>query len=109
MTDQPTADDVRAVYSERAHLVAHLAARYPAVLLEQAPDDPDWALVYITLPTGQLSWHISAADLHLFAHVERVTEGDPRGLWDGHSTAEKYTRLALDVLRVAGRRRTRDQ
>lgn len=38
--------------------------------------EPEWPVVYIELPTGQVSWHMPA-------HSEA---------FDGHSTAEKYER-----------------
>jgi hypothetical protein len=82
-------DPLTAVYRERARLIAHLAAVYPSVLVHGADAaEPEWPVLFVTLPTGQASWHISPGDLDLFAHV-RV--GD--GVWDGHSTEEKYRRL----------------
>lgn len=82
------------VYRERAHLVAHLAALYPSVIGYNDPAEPDWPVVYVKTPEGQLSWHISPEDVDLFGHVtfgnlvsrQTVT-------WDGHSTEEKYARL----------------
>lgn len=41
------------------------------------PTEPEWPVVYIELPTGQVSWHMPQ-------HPET---------WDGHDTAEKYRRL----------------
>ncbi|GAB6139082.1 hypothetical protein [Halanaerobaculum tunisiense] len=38
---------------------------------------PDFPVVYIELPTGQVSWHLP----------EHKKE------WDGHSTEEKYERI----------------
>ncbi|MGN6758631.1 MAG: hypothetical protein ACTHMJ_19835 [Thermomicrobiales bacterium] len=66
------------------------AARYPLLLEAVAvaaslgmaagfrldPDEPDWLIAYIALPTGQVSWHCPQYP-------------EP---WDGHSTAEKYRR-----------------
>lgn len=77
--------DLDEVYRERQHLVANLASRYPSCLNN---DDPDWPVVFIELPTGQVSWHISLSDLDLFQHVNT---GDM--VWDGHDTSEKYRRL----------------
>lgn len=45
------------------------------------PADPHPVVVYLHLPTGQVSWHLPA----------HSTE------WDGHSTAEKYQRVATFV------------
>lgn len=40
------------------------------------PDEPEWPVAYIELPTGQVSWHMPQ-------------HPNP---WDGHSTEEKYRR-----------------
>ena len=82
-----TATDV--LYRERHHLIAHVAALYPSVMVLNAdPAEPDWPVLYITLPTGQVSWHIAPADMDLFRHVP---VGAAR--WDGHDVTEKYRRL----------------
>lgn len=80
-----------AVYRERAHLVAHLAALYPSHIGYTDPSAPDWPVLIIEAPGGQLSWHIAPDDIGLFAHVRR-TDRICRG-WDGHTTGEKYERL----------------
>lgn len=41
------------------------------------PDEPDWPVVYIELPSGQVSWHMP---IH-----ERE--------WDRHDTVTKYRRI----------------
>jgi hypothetical protein len=41
------------------------------------PAEPEWPVVYIELPTGQVSWHMPQ-------------HGIP---FDGHSTEEKYRRI----------------
>lgn len=81
---------LHAVYAERAQLVAALSKLFPASL-EEDEKAPGWPVCIIDLPTGQVSWHVTAADAamffgHLPAHAGRV--------WDGHSTPEKYARLA---------------
>jgi hypothetical protein len=48
-------------------------------------------VVYIDHPEGQLSWHIHDSHLPFFDHVER---GNGKRSWDGHTTEEKYQRLA---------------
>lgn len=108
MTDTPT-DPVRSwddqgigsVYTERAHLTALLAAQYPSVLVMGAdPDAPNWPVLYVDLPTGQASWHVSPTDLSLFAHVRRETAPDGP-VWDGHTNEQKYGRLALLAAAIA--------
>lgn len=41
------------------------------------PDSPDWPVVTIMLPTGQISWHNPKSEIE----------------YDGHSTEEKYARI----------------
>lgn len=79
------------VYRERAHLVAYLAALHPSHIGHTDPDAPDWSVVIVETPGGQLSWHIAERDTDLFEHV-RTTDRVCRG-WDGHTTDEKYERL----------------
>lgn len=83
------------VYRERAHLVAFLAAAYDSTIGYTDPDEPDWAVVVIRTPEGQMTWHISPDDMDLFDHVER----EPEHVWDGHTTEEKYERLKALTLR----------
>lgn len=45
------------------------------------PAEPEWPVVYIDLPSGQVSWHMPQ-----FADA-----------WDGHDTAEKYRRVRAFV------------
>jgi hypothetical protein len=89
----------QAVYRERNQLVAALARcaralNYPAWLglhpAEDATWDPAWRnIVFITIPGGQLSWHVHDDELPLFSFLDRAGPA-----WDGHSTDEKYARLA---------------
>jgi len=53
-----------AAYRERARLVAYLATQHPAVLAYADPDEPEWAVVYVHTPAGQMSWHIAPGDDH---------------------------------------------
>lgn len=41
------------------------------------PTEPAWPVVFIELPTGQVSWHLPH-------HAQS---------WDGHTTEEKYDRI----------------
>lgn len=78
-------------YRERAHLVAHFASLYPSHIGHADPDAPDWAVVTIETPTGQMSWHVAPADMDLFRHIQ-ASDYNWRP-WDGHTTDEKYERL----------------
>jgi len=77
-------------YRERAALVAYLAACYPSEMAQEHEGDP-WPVVCVLTPAGQMSWHIARDDLRLVDHVG--WHGYEWG-WDGHTTEEKYERLA---------------
>jgi hypothetical protein len=79
-------------YEERNRLVALLARIYPSGIKQTAIEgwDPEWhGCVYIDLPTGQCSWHFHDRDAGLFDGLSPYS-----GEWDGHSTTEKYERVA---------------
>jgi hypothetical protein len=69
---------------------------------EQRPGDPDpwpaeWRyVVYLELPTGQVSWHIHELERPMFGFL-RLDKYAP--VWDGHTTKEKYDRVAAYVAR----------
>jgi hypothetical protein len=59
---------------------------------EPEPDDADadaeeWALVYVFLPSGQVSWHVPRELAEKSNLPEKTVE------WDGHTRAEKNGRL----------------
>ena len=65
---------------EAVHLA--LSAGFPAgVAIDRA--EPEWPVVYIELPDGQVSWHMPA-------HARE---------WDQHTTPEKFARIARYVAR----------
>ena len=81
-------------YTERNRLVAALSKLFPAHL-SRHPYDPCWdndwrTIVCIHLPTGQATWHIHDSELPMFDHLPR----SKAHRWDGHTTEEKYERLA---------------
>lgn len=86
-----------AAYKERNQVVAALARAalllgWRAGIAKTAIEgwDADWHnCVYIDLPTGQASWHYHDSEAHLFSGLPAYTAA-----WDGHSTEEKYGRLA---------------
>lgn len=69
-------------YDERTKLVYSLLYRASTVGwncgIKIDPEEPDWPVIYIDLPTGQVSWHVKAYD----------------GEWDGHDNEEKAKRIA---------------
>lgn len=77
-------------YTERAELVALLTRIFPSWVLTD-PAEPDRPVVYVQLPTGQCSWHISPGNwAEIFAHLGLPCEGPP---WDGHTMEQKYERV----------------
>ncbi|MEV6124403.1 hypothetical protein AB0M23_28500 [Streptomyces sp. NPDC052077] len=94
-------------YRERAHLLAWLAGLHaPNAVLAPAIDIDDedgWWLLFLTIAGRQLSWHIAPRDVALLNHVERVDVADPRAQWDGHTTEEKYARIAAWTAELAKR------
>jgi len=79
-------------YAERNKLVAFLARLYPSGIKRTDIDgwDPAWHnCVYVDLPTGQASWHYHDSDAALFSDLPAYGAE-----WDGHSTPEKYERVA---------------
>jgi len=88
------------LYAERAQCVLALARAAQAMgCVVGFRDDPDlgadagpatmWPVLFIDLPTGQVSWH-----LHESNRFSAPDIGDYLGEWDRHDTAEKYRRLA---------------
>jgi hypothetical protein len=75
-------------------------ARYPLVLwalsvaadegyqagIRIDPSQPEWPVVYIALPQGQISWHMPQFP----------------DAWDGHDTPTKYARVRAFIDSAAG-------
>lgn len=86
-------------YSERNKILSMLAhlANFMGwkVGIGQHPEsdtswDKDWrTILFIEFPTGQGSWHFHDSEVHLLNGLPKYD-----GKWDGHSTEEKYKRLA---------------
>lgn len=102
-TDQQARDEEKeskdSAYRERNMLVCALTKLFPAYLARHDESDESWErdwmwIVYIDLPTGQVSWHIHDSEFTKFSHLE-IKENN----WDGHNTERKYQRLlALSAL-----------
>ena len=85
-------------YAERDKCVALIVSMASALgcragLREHDPNDPDWdpnwrTVVYVDLPTGQVSWHIHESERHWFSQLKEYP-----GQWDGHNTKQKYERV----------------
>lgn len=86
-------------YAERNMVVGALVALavnqgWTVGLAIHDPMDAAWEdewrnIVFIDLPTGQVSWHVHDAQMSLFRSLPWYA-----GEWDGHTTPEKYKRLA---------------
>ena len=82
------------IYHERDCVVAALSKCFPSYLAQHPKEDTEWehdwrTIVFIELPTGQVSWHIHDNERWLFKHLP-FKKGNG---WDGHTTKEKYNRL----------------
>jgi len=85
---------VGSVYDERNRVVAALAALamhlgWQAGVRQDEDGDPEWPVVLIDTPKGQVSWHVRRTQLQLFHFLPEY--GKP---WDGHTTEDKYERIA---------------
>lgn len=96
-----------AAYGERDACIAFMARM--ALMLgwrvglarHEGEWEEDWRhIVFIDSPAGQLSWHYHDSEHHLYRHLpEYITS------WDGHSTEEKYTRMARIPYLIKGKLR----
>ena len=81
--------DTMSIYREREHLVAFLTTLYPSVGCYNNQEDPEYCVVYVETPVGQMAWQIHPDDMDLFEGLRIVQNHD----WDGHTTSEKYRKL----------------
>jgi hypothetical protein len=92
---KPLVAPLDAAYAERNKLVAALIriTGWPACM---APDfdAPGYTVVYVESPAGQLSWHVSDEEIDQFLALGLPWRPWAPGVWDGHTTEEKYERLA---------------
>lgn len=82
------------LYTERARCAIAIARGCRRMGLRVGiavdPKDPDWPVLFVDLPTGQCSWHLSPLSRRDLAGD---IQDDPTWIWDGHTTEEKYRRL----------------
>jgi hypothetical protein len=94
---QEATERVAVAYAER-NLVAQLAAYFAAdgdwpVWWGVDPAEPEWPVLYIEGPTGQLSWHLPKAEA-IGTYPDFGGHFAPPGPeWDGHSTETKDDRI----------------
>lgn len=92
MSNQSTPDQAYYDRNQAVLLAAKLAGQLGYYVGARADaDEPGWTLIYIELPTGQVSWHIP--DDELIGEFPPYTK-----TWDGHDVEEKRRRIA-DFLR----------
>lgn len=87
MSSQSTPDEA---YFDR-NLAVQLAAKLADSLgyrvgLRTDPEEPDWPVLVIDLPTGQVSWHLPAHEV--VGHFEAYPDD-----WDGHTVEDKRERI----------------
>jgi hypothetical protein len=59
------------------------------------PDEPHWPILFIELPSGQVSWHIPMEEaLDHGVDIEGRTTGP---VWDGHTLNGKRHRILVFV------------
>lgn len=85
-------------YAERNKCVALIARMSLALGLkagigQHTKEDTSWEddwrnIIFIELPTGQVSWHIHDSDVPMFLFLSSYDAP-----WDGHSTELKYERV----------------
>ena len=88
-------DEKDIVYRERNRCVALAASMaiklgYNAGIARHTGEDKGDknSVVYIDLPTGQISWHIRDCEKEIFSFLNEYI-----GSFDGHDTKEKYKRI----------------
>ena len=102
MTEKGSAASLNEIYAERNQLVACFARACHLLGMRAwlgtdpiAAEDPEWGpVVFVELPTGQVSWHIRSDERPMFSFLMEPPP-DAAGVpaWDGHSNGEKFLRL----------------
>lgn len=82
-----------AAHTDTARLAAFLAAAVPSVLTAADAEPPDLPVLLVQSIEGQISYHVKAEHLPLFAHVQRALPGHPDAQWDGHTATQSHERL----------------
>lgn len=89
MTDQSsTLNDAYFDRNQAVLALAKLAKQQGyKVGIHKDPNEPDWPVLMIDLPTGQVGWHFPKTEL---IGVWENYDAD----WDGHNLEEKRRRMA---------------
>jgi hypothetical protein len=87
MSNQSTPQEAYYDRNQAVMLAAKLAEQLGLNVGVRADvDEPGWTLIYIDLPSGQVSWHLPDAEL-VGWWPEYPSD------WDGHSVEEKRRRV----------------
>lgn len=86
------------VYKERNLLVQLIAVlgEEKGWRVEVVREDNEWGIIYITNSYGQMSWHIPLDEV-------KIDWPEVRGVWDGHTTSDKYEIIELMIREMAGK------
>lgn len=91
-TKKQIKEELWGVYKERNQLVLLLTKIYPSHLSKHTGKDweDDWrTIVCVHTPEGQATWHIHDSEVKQFGNLAYCKDH-----WDGHTTPQKYRRLA---------------
>ncbi len=94
------AEEKDGAYRERDRLVAVLSTVWPSHLRRHVGEwEDDWRnIVCVHTPNGQATWHVHDSEMPLFDHLTYCAACQ----WDGHTTEEKYARLAALAAETGG-------
>jgi hypothetical protein len=102
-------EKLNSVYKERNMCVSLIARLSSALGLEVGVKahegqphewDAEWQnVLFVKLPSGQVSWHLRESDLKFFKGIPDFTE-----LWDFHDTETKYERVLNPQLELLSKK-----
>lgn len=93
-----TTDLINSIYTERNQcisLIVRMAQALGLPIGTKIDAESSWPIVFVDLPSGQVSWHIPIDELRFFPALPAYPND-----WDGHSTEEKYRRVVQPQLEL---------
>lgn len=99
---------LNAVYRERDICIALLSMLakmegYRVYLGKDHTAQPGWEnVIYVEIPTGQISWHFPEHEWYLFSMHGQLHESVDNRAWDGHGVEIKYRRIQDFLVLCAG-------
>lgn len=92
-TESNTLQDAYCDRNQAAMLAARLAWMLGyTVGWKDNEDDPDWPILFVELPTGQVSWHVPRDEAA--GPMGSTLPFSYWGQWDGHTVEEKRRRIS---------------